>query len=252
MRNLQQSLFSLALLPVVVTSGGNRDWGLEGMREISQFPVPRQIIAQNTFIGSIASFWGRTPKRRLVSRSGVCAISPGLVETYYVWSDRPLFLWYSSGENKTAQLIVRDPATEEVVWMQTVNLTDQKVFYSGEKALEAGKPYQWELLASGNSIVTPRSTFQIMADGDRNKIQTDLQTLEQKLKVNKASPEEIALQKADYFVNYKITHKTEEGIFHLWSDALEILYKVDKPSPSFITKRQEKVEDLCKQPNPTP
>jgi hypothetical protein len=271
MRKFQQSLFSLALLPIVVTSGGIGDWGL-GTRDreelnkhsdtnqiltlhlpsvskefLSQSPISGEIVAGNTLIGSIPSIWGNKPRRRLVSRSlGVCAISPGLVETYFVWSDRPLFLWYSSGVNKIAQLIVRDPATAKVVWTQTVNITDQKVFYNGEKTLEPGKRYQWQVLGNDNMSLIPPSTFQIMAVGDRDKIQTDLQALEKKLKANKIPPEEIALQKADYFLNYQITHQTEAGIFHLWSDALEILYKVDKPSPSFIEKRQAKVEDLCK------
>ncbi|MEH2058600.1 MAG: hypothetical protein V7K97_21095 [Nostoc sp.] len=240
----RQPLFSLLLLPLVVSFGGIPQ--RENIN-ISHQSGSGQIIVQNTLIGSINSFWQSKPRRkRLGSRGGICPVSPGLVDTYFIWSDRPLFLWYSpEKETVQAQLIVRDETTEQVVWMQIVNLTDQKVFYSGEKSLEPGKRYQWQLLGKDNFNITLPSTFEIMAASDRNQIQADLHGLEQKLKGNKASQEEIALQKADYFANYKITHKTEDGIFHLWSDSFESLYKVDQPSPSFVAKRQASIEDLC-------
>ncbi|WP_375495164.1 hypothetical protein [uncultured Nostoc sp.] len=241
----RQPLFSLLLLPLVLSFGGipqikNIDFSHES--------DSKQIIVQNTLIKSIISFWKRKPRRKsLGSRGGMCPVSPGLIDTYFIWSDRPLFLWYSPNkkENTPAQLILREEETEKVVWTQSVNLTDQKVFYSGEKSLEPGKRYQWQLLEPDKSNITLPSTFEIMAASDRNQIQADLHALEQKLKRNKASEEEIALQKADYFANYKITHKTEDGIFHLWSDSFESLYKVDQPSPSFVAKRQASIEDLC-------
>ncbi|MDF5709917.1 MAG: DUF928 domain-containing protein [Nostoc sp. S4] len=132
-----------------------------------QSQISRQIVAQNTLIGYIASLWGRRPQRPLGARSGICPISPGLVETYIVWSDRPLFLWYSPGKTETVQLVVREEATDKEVWRQTVNLAQQKVFYGGEKSLEPGKLYQWQLLGRDNLNVTLPSTFQIMAAGDR-------------------------------------------------------------------------------------
>jgi Domain of Unknown Function (DUF928) len=240
---MSKPLFSLVLLLILISNS---------ISTISATPPKknpgssRQITPQNTLINSIASIWERKPRRkRLVSRSGVCAISPGLVDTYFIWSDRPLFLWNSPGKNAKVQLIVREEATDTEVWSQTVNLTDQKVFYNGEKPLEPGKRYQWQLLGENKLDIIKPSIFQIIAASEREKIQTDLQALEQKLKVNKTSPEEIAIQKADYFFNYQITHQTEKDTFGLWSDALEILYKVEQPSPSFLQQRQAKVEGLC-------
>ncbi|MEH2252132.1 hypothetical protein [Nostoc sp.] len=81
MRNFQHSLFSLVLLPLVVASGG--------------------------ISGSIAFFWERKPRRRLVSRSSVCPISPGLIDTYIVWSDRLLFLWYTRDHIATDSFIYK-------------------------------------------------------------------------------------------------------------------------------------------------
>lgn len=240
-------LFSFALIPFVIASG-----------EIStnaKFPVSTsqhigesgQIIAQNTFIGWVASFWQRRPTKRLIARStsGVCAIAPGLVETYNVWSDRPLFLWHSPGNNQDVQLVLRDYESREVVWTQPVNLADQKVVYNAKDSLEPGKLYQWQLSDSTNW-----TAFQVMSASDRHKIQADLQALEQKLQATKASQEEIAMRKADYFLNYEIRSKNEENIDHLWSDALQTLNNVENPSPSFRKQREAMVADVCTQSSP--
>ncbi|OUL18932.1 hypothetical protein BV372_33715 [Nostoc sp. T09] len=47
---------------------------------------------------SVASFWQRSHKIRHGARGdgSICASAPGLVNTYIVWSDRPLFLWPAS------------------------------------------------------------------------------------------------------------------------------------------------------------
>ena len=245
---MRKPLFNLLFLPLIVTSAGvNSHISTTSLRtnihiQNQQLSSP-QIIAGKTLIDSIISFWQRQPRRRLTSRSGVCPISPGLIDTYLVWSDRPLFLWDSSGANQKVQLIVYEDETGKEVWRQTVNLNDQKVFYQGEKSLEPDHLYQWQLLGENNLNITPPSTFKIISASERKQMQSELQTLEQKL--TNATPEEIALKKADYFVNYKITDQAEDGILNLWSDALESLYKVEQPSPAFIQKRQAKVENLC-------
>lgn len=80
----------------------------------------------------------------------------------------------------------------------------------------------------------------------RPKIQADLLSLEQKLRATKASDEEIALRKADYFLNYPVKHKTDNNIHHLWSDALQTLFQVQQPSADFKKKREAFVADLFK------
>ncbi|MGI2906018.1 hypothetical protein [Tolypothrix sp. VBCCA 56010] len=230
-----QSFFSLALIPVISFGGVSSEIATPSSQN-------RQVIAQQ-LTTRVASFWQTRPRKRNTSRSltsQVCAIAPGLLETYQVWSDRPLFLWQSQGKNKDLQLILRDYETQEEVWTQKVNTADQKVLYSGKEPLKPGKRYQWQL--SGSQTW---ATFQIMPADQRNQIQLDLQALEQKLKANKASSEEIALKKADYFRNYEIKHKEEKGIFHPWSDALQTLYTVENPSPAFVKERETYIANLC-------
>ena len=247
--NYRKSLFSFALVPFVIASGGSGDviYGRDVKYNVSTYG-DGQIVAQNTFAGWIASFWQRRPTKRLISRSTstISPIAPGLIETYFIWSDRPLFMWRSPGVNQEVQLIVRDLENNSVVWEQTVNLADQKVFYNAQNPLEPGKQYQWQL-----SGITARRSFQVMAASDRNKIQADLQTLEQKLRATKASDEEIALRKADYFFNYPVRHKTDNDIHHLWSDGLQAMFQVEQPSDDFKQKRETYVADLFKPDAPT-
>ena len=225
-----RSLFSLALIPVI--SFGSFD------KQIATPSSQNSQIEQLAF--RVSSIWQRRPRKRNISRTiGVCAIAPGLVETYIVWSDRPLFLWHAQGKNQNVELTVRDYETQKVLWKQPVNTADQKVLYSGQEALKPGNRYQWQLSGSSNW-----TAFEIMPANQRQQIQLDLQTLEQNLKANKISTEEIALKKADYFLNYEVKHQTEHGIFHLWSDALQALY-IENPSPSFVQKRQAYVAGFC-------
>lgn len=89
-----------------------------------------------------------------------------------------------------------------------------------------------------------------MPASDRDKIQADLQTLEQKLWATGAGQEEIALKKANYFLNYKIKQKIDKNqALNPWSDVLQSLYEVENPSLSFVKQRQAYVADFCtKQP----
>lgn len=235
-----RKLFSFALLPLAIAFGG--------IPNKQHIPQSGQLIAQQ-FHASILSILGQRPKKPLGARGEICEIAPGLVDTYIIWSDRPLFLWHSSGIDQAAQLVVREYDSQKVVWQQPVNIADQKAFYSAEESLEPGKIYQWQL--SGSPKSTRWALFQIMPASDRQKITADLQTLEQKLKATKASPEEIALKKADYFLNYEVKHTTEPDTFHPWSDVFQVLYQVEKPSPSFINQRETFVTDVCKSQSST-
>ncbi|MDZ7959796.1 MAG: hypothetical protein RMY34_18260 [Aulosira sp. DedQUE10] len=239
----RKSLLGFALIPLAIASGGIVSANLANAQNIRQ---TQQIIAQS--VDWIGLFWQRRPKKRLASRGPiqpVCAISPGLVDTYQLWSDRPLFLWHSPGNNQDAQVVVRDYDTQEVVWQKPVKIADQQAAYDAEKSLKPGKFYQWQLSGSSDTWIT----FQVMEASDRQKIQAGLQTIEQQLKSTKASPEEIALKKADFLINYEIKHTTETGTFHPWSDAFQILYQVEKPSASFIKQRAAFVTNVCTPPS---
>lgn len=255
-RNYRSSLFSFALVPFVIASGGIGDvaYGRDvmyGSRDViynvSTHGESGQMVAQYSFTGWVASFWQRRPKRGIArsgnSVTGICPIAPGLVETYVVWHDRPLFLWKNPGGDRSVQLIVRDYDSLSVVWEQTVNTADEKILYNNRQPLESGKLYQWKLLGKDNS--TNWITFQVLPERDRAQIHASLQTLEQKLRATRASSEEIALRKADYFRNYQIKHKTDNTIIHLWSDALQAMFQVEQPSVDFVENRKAYIASLC-------
>lgn len=243
--NYRKSIFSFALLPVIVTSGGISSVNLTNLQYIS--PSNQLLLAQNRPAFRISSLWQRRKKPNTV-RSGpsdICAIAPGVVDTYIVWHDRPLFLWQSFNKNQSVELIVRELETKKEVWKQTVNIADQKALYSAQESLEPGKAYEWKLGTTSWRI------FQLMSPQEHQKIATQLQAIDQNLKATKALPEEIAAKKAEYFLDYQVQHKTETGTFNPWSDALQSLYEVDKPSPSFIQERQELITNLCNPPSKT-
>lgn len=244
--NYRKSLLGFALVPAIVTSGGISSANLTNLQYISQ--SNQLVLAQNRPAFRISSLWQRR-KRQNTVRSGpgdICAIAPGVVDTYIVWHDRPLFLWQSSSKNQSVELIVRELETKKEVWKQTVNIADQKASYSAPESLEPGKAYEWQLAGTTNWRI-----FQIMSPQEHQKIATQLQAIDQNLKATIASPEEIAAKKAEYFLDYKVQHKIEPGTFNPWSDALQSLYEVDKPSPSFIQERQELITNLCNPPSKT-
>lgn len=228
--NYRKSLLSLALISVTISFAS---------LSISIKPASGQIISERSS-NWITSIWRRKPRRPRGARSEICSIAPGLIDTYIVWSDRPLFLWQYSGKNKQVELIVRESNSQNDLWKQSVNLTDQKAFYGNQKALEPGKLYMWKL-----SGTTDWASFKIMSADERANIRTQLQALEKQLKNTKNYSEEIALKRADFFLNYEIKHKVENKTFNAWSDALLALYQVEKPSQSFVNNRQKLVKSLC-------
>ena len=229
-RNTRKSLLSLALISVTISFASLSS---------SLKPVSGQIIGEQS-TNWITSIWRRQPKNPRGARSEICPIAPGLIDTYIVWSDRPLFLWQYSRDNKPVELIVRESDTQKDVWKQTVNLTDKKAFYGNEKALEPGKLYMWKLSGS-----TDWSSFKIMPADERENIHKQLQALEKQVKNTKNSSEEIALKKANFFLNYEIKHTLENKTYNAWSDALFALYQVENPSQTFVNNRQEFVRSLC-------
>jgi hypothetical protein len=197
-------------------------------------------------LADFAGLWGRRSERKVsrTSRSGnVCPITPGVLETYLVWHDRPLFIWKSS-QNQNVQLVVREYDSQTEVWRQPVNLSTQKLAYTAEKTLEPGKIYQWQLVNKSKGL-HDSVTFQIMPEAERTKIQSDLQALEQNSKLSKSSAESIALKKAHYFLDYQIKHRSDNKTYLAWSDALQSLYNVEKPSASFVQERDKFIVSMC-------
>jgi hypothetical protein len=166
-----------------------------------------------------------------------------------VWHNRPLFLWKYSGVDKQAKLVIREyEGNQELVWEQPVNLSTQKSLYSKDKHLESGKLYQWRLVDAENNSnrIIDWQTIQIMSQPERGKIGSDLQALEQNLKLAKAPSEEVALKKATYFSNYRIQHQNSDPT-NLWSDVLQSLHQIDNPSTEYTQLLKEYTDNFCQQ-----
>jgi hypothetical protein len=239
-RNKRKSLISFTLLLLATTFVTTDSFtNLKSTQTLAQVRV-----------ADFVSLWRRRQERKVsrTSRGTFCPITPGIFETYLVWHDRPLFIWKSS-INQDAQLVLREYDSQTEIWKQPVNIASQKLLYSGEKSLEPGKLYQWQLLNKSRSV-SDSITFQIMSETERAKIQTDLQALEENSKQAKLSREEIALKKANYFLDYQIKPQNDEKTHLPWSDALQSLYEVNNPSAAFIEQRDKFVVSFC-QPNST-
>lgn len=230
MFNYRPLLLSLTLIPSIALVGSMN------LHPASSQGI--QVITQPS-TGWISIF-RRRPKKTLGSRSILCKIAPGILGKYTIWSDRPLFLWQYAGKPQQGQLIVRKYDSEEEVWRQAINFTDKKVVYGGNKPLQPNTIYQWKLVSKFSNH--PWKAFKIMSVKERQVIQAKLQEIEQQSQNKKVSDEDIALQKANFLVNYQ-TDKDISDV--LWSDALQALYSVNKPSQAFIKERKELVTSLC-------
>lgn len=158
-----------------------------------------------------------------------CAIAPRSIRTNTeVWSNQPMFVW--RGNLKKVEVRTQD--REKVLWSQTVAETDNRVTYSGEP-LQPGQTYNWIIFNSQNSplFFIP---FKVMDASERDRIQVGLTNLDQALKDKGATPEEIAMQRANYFAQQE-----------LWSDVLKEVYSVPNPSPELEAMIEQIPTKLC-------
>lgn len=180
------------------------------------------------------SFWQqRRPPRPLGTRSGICLMTPGLLDKdLKIMSDRPLFSW----QGKATKLNVRDYTTQKIVWTTDLDPQTQQIVYGDVKPLEPGKLYEWQVIGENPSSTDLGywSTVEIMATPERDQITAKLKEIEQKAKQNKALPEAIVDQQVAYLLEQ-----------NLWSDAMTVLYTVKNPSSEFTQKRQEFASRLC-------
>ena len=179
---------------------------------------------------SLALFSKKPPiqPRKGVSRNPkfICMISPDApTEGRIVWSDRPIFIW----KGAVQKIAVRISGSEKDLWSRTVAGT-QRINYTGE-ALQPGQTYDWLVFEDESSYKSVH--FQVM-DVQRDRITTDLNTLENQRKAKKDDYEAIALAKASYFVQNQ-----------LWADALQQVYSVEKPSAQLAQIRHDIPDKLC-------
>ncbi len=244
----------LANRPPAPNSGGVR-WALVLMVMLLTIALPVRAAGDfmtksldDQLIEFQKTFNQRRPRCEGGRRGGLCVVSPGsdrLQNNYRIWNDRPLFIWQADGEMVVHRLRVFQVDTEELMGEQSLMPTDQSVRYTG-KSLQPGKVYSWELqfsrkVRSDQSTVlktptleTMNHNFQIMDNLKRKQIEMDLDLLKINLQTVKANPDKIAIHNAKHFVN--------EGLL---SDALQVLYTIDRPSPRITDMLKTLLKDVC-------
>ncbi|MEA5572565.1 hypothetical protein [Calothrix sp. UHCC 0171] len=258
-KSSQIKILTLTFLVTAFSSISNQSWAKSTitLNYKSQDYKSQNILIAQQFTGWVSKLFGKRPTKTNSARSLICPVSPGLVDNLIIWHDKPLFLWHGQLEPEKlpeAKLIVREFETQKVVWETDINITQQKILYKGTKQLQPGKLYQWlitqELITQelstqkAEEIIKP-TLFRIMSAAERDKINLDLQEMEVKLKANKASSEEIALRKAEYFLNYEVPNQNTNKSTHLWSDAILLFYSVENPSPLLQQEREKLLKDIC-------
>jgi hypothetical protein len=152
-----------------------------------------------------------------------------------IWSDRPLFVW--TGPFKRLEL--RAVGSDRILWHYNVKDQQNRVLYTGKEALQPGQTYEWRLFLSDEENMQPFATekFRVMDAQKRDRIQKELQSLNDQLQAKKALPEDMAQQRAQYFAQQR-----------LWSDVLQEAYKVENPSKALTDMVQAIPREIC--PNP--
>ncbi|HBB30573.1 MAG TPA: hypothetical protein DDZ80_26565 [Cyanobacteria bacterium UBA8803] len=172
-----------------------------------------------------------------ISRDNSCPILQLALRTNTeVWSDRPVFLW----KGKLSRIGIRNAESDRVLWNQSLAATDTEftsIPYTGEP-LEPGQSYQWLIFDRENDSTPQRLVqFKVMDAQERDRISLDLLVLRRELRAKGATPEEIALARANYFA--------QKG---LWSDVLQEVYSVENPSEALSNIIQQIPNELCSPP----
>lgn len=167
-------------------------------------------------------------QNRIGVRGGnLCAIAPparlmGINSA--IWHDRPLFIW----QGAAVRIELLKSSSEEVLWSKNLTPNDTTAVYDGEP-LQAGQRYEWRLYLSDRD---PEAIlFRILPKEERDRITAELNQLQ----TQGATPEEIALQRANYFAKNR-----------LWSDALQEIYSVPNPSDQLKKLGEEITAYLCR------
>jgi hypothetical protein len=144
------------------------------------------------------------PPRAGGSRGEVCVIAPNLPRaTATVWSDRPLFLW----RGNASRIEVRAESDDTLLWNYTPPAAAERALYDGEP-LQPGQSYVWTIFdRQGDPLFAV--PFRLMLAARRDVIADELIVLEAQLTSERATPEAIARQRANYFAERQ-----------LWADVL--------------------------------
>jgi hypothetical protein len=211
-------------------------------------PVVQPIVSAIANSHILAQREETPPPPPRTSRSGLCVVSPGLLEpNYVIWSDRPAFIWSIPDNADGLQMqqvrLLDDnpnPNRRRILWEAPLTGTTPGILYSGTP-LQAGQRYTWELLfqrqyfgSSRPETVSLTFTFQVMDVESRTQLAAELDALTQPLRTAQTDGEAIAHRRADYFQEKQ-----------LWSDALQVLFSVENPSSTTVDRINTLVAQVC-------
>jgi len=205
----------------------------------SAFTVFAQSAAQSpaSWSGVIDVIFGRKEPRDpgRTGRGGsrvpdLCWITP----TEKVWNTRPVFVW----QGETRLIGVRAEGEETALWSVSVDreaTRQASVRYVVESptSLKPGQ-YEWLFFDPTTRSLRIRVPFQVMDGKERAATTAGLAKLNANLKTAGSNGEEIALQRAKFFAKHG-----------LWSDAMQEVYAVKKPSAQLQQVAQEIEKETC-------
>jgi hypothetical protein len=172
-------------------------------------PAVNSDLTWTTLLSQAAPPTGTPPGGSRGSGDEIVPLIPGAISAE-TWSNSPLFLW--QGVSRQIELLA---ATGRILWSQRFAETDRYCFYAGAP-LPSGS-YEW-MLYSPAKVAVSRVAFRVMQPQDQSRIASDLAALVAQLPA--ATPEQVALQKANYFAERQ-----------LWSDVFREAFSVTNPSP---------------------
>lgn len=223
-----------------------RQW-LAGMMSANLFLVTAgTAIAQaetpmkQSLWGSISE-WLKRPKPPFGGRGGDCLINFDPTTPQVVWHRRPMLIW----QGKSGAIGLQQPHHPQALWKRPrspiVGAGVQNLPYTGP-LLEFGQAYEWSFFFSSASPERQSWVPFEMVSRDRyRQVEQDLTQLETQLKQQRASPEAIAWQRADYFSRQQ-----------LWADALQELFSVPQPSAELRQLTQQIRAEACETTTLTP
>ncbi len=186
-------------------------------------------------------------KESLLGSRSICFISLNVFteKTNVIWSTSPLFLWQETTFPFEIRLYSPPELKQKrtLLWRQEVPETSTTVNFTGIKydgtSLEPGKSYELAIFNQEDKSKNSR-TFKVMGVEERERIAEELRSLQNRLKTEKATNDEIVLERVNYFVER-----------NLWSDALQEMYASPNPSRELIQNRQELLTNFCPKQTPS-
>lgn len=161
--------------------------------------------------------------------AGLCLVSPASAQV--LWHRNPVLVWQGYSTVGIRPLGEDD----QVLWKETDHEKASEVYqayYPGEP-LELGQGYEWLFYISQREPAR-WFPFEIMATEQHELHGAALEGLQQELAAGGASEAEVALAKAEYFVDHDLP-----------GDALQVMFAVNEPSEELVAAREAVIEELC-------